>query len=164
MFTISLYTDTHNALFWITYFNNDCAVYWSNKDDSKWFLKSAKRTFAALKRVKTLNLKEKQKQINEHLINKDHYNSDINILTTDKEDLMKIVNFEGSEEFIEKSNTEELFNFKEAWIQTYKKLLKTLSINKDTDYKKWVIKLKNQILYIIWDKYTQCQKLTEVLF
>ena len=46
--------------------------------------------------------------------------------------------FKESEKFIEKSNVKDLFNHKEVWIKIYKKLLKTPSINKDTDYKKWV--------------------------
>lgn len=53
------------------------------------------------------------------------------------------MNSEESNEFIEKSDAEKLFNHEEAWIRIYKELVKTLSINKDADYKKRVMELKN---------------------
>ena len=67
--------------------------------------------FTVFKKVKTFNLKKKQKWINEYWINRDYYNSDINILTINKEELMKIADSEDSEKFIEKSDTEEPFDY-----------------------------------------------------
>ena len=78
-------------------------------------------------------------------MNRNYYNSNINILESDSEteELKKVTDSEESNEFIEKSNAEELFNQKEIWIRTYKKILNTLSIDKKSDYKKRVKKLKD---------------------
>ena len=73
-----------------------------------------------------------------------------------KKNLWKVADSEDSEEFIEKNNAKKSLNYKNIWIQIYKEVLRVLSIDKNADYVKWVTELKNQILYIIWDEFTQC--------
>ena len=73
-----------------------------------------------------------------------------------KKNLWKVADSEDSEEFIEKKNAKKSLNYKNIWIQIYKEVLRVLSIDKNADYVKWVTELKNQILYIIWDEFTQC--------
>ena len=89
-------------------------------------------------------------------VDRDYCDSNNKIPLTDEEELMKVTDSEDSEEFIEKSNAEKSLNYENIWIQIYKEVLKILSINKDTDYMKWVTELKNYILYIIQNEFTQC--------
>ena len=68
---------------------------------------------------------------------------------------MKVADSEDLEEFIKKNDAEKSLNYENMWIWIYEEILRVLSINKDADYMKWVTELKNQILYTIWDKFTQ---------
>lgn len=71
--------------------------------------------FTATKRTDSINLKEVKKRINKSHISENYYNSDINFLESgsETEELKKVTDSEESNEFIEKSNAEELFNQKE---------------------------------------------------
>lgn len=81
----------------------------------------------------------------------------MNILKSGSElkEIKKVADSEDSEEFIKKSDTEESEDEEEVWIRTYKEVLNMLSVNKESDYKKRVKELKDQIQYTIWDSYTQ---------
>ena len=89
---------------------------------------------------------------------KDNYfNSNINILksASNRDNQKEVINSEESDKFIKKVNAEKFYIKEEVWIRTYKEVLNVLSVNKESDYKKRVKKLKNQIHYTIWDNYTQ---------
>ena len=119
-----------------------------------------------MRRTDFIDLKEAKKHVNEYHMSDNYYDSNINILKSDSktDKSEKIADSEESDKFIKKSNTEKFCDKKEVWIRTYKEVLNTLSVNKESDYEKRVKELKNQICYIIWDSYTQQRKPSEILF
>ena len=62
-------------------------------------------------------------------MSRDYYSSSDKVPLISKEKLMKVADSERSEEFMKKSNTEELICYKNMWIQIYKEILRVLSIN-----------------------------------
>ena len=79
--------------------------------------------------------------------------------SSEKEDFMKVADSEDSKELLKENNNEWLFTHKERWIWTYTKILNTL--RKKEKYAEWVEEIKNQILYTIWDAFTQRQNCKE---
>ena len=93
----------------------------------------------------------RQKQFSQE----DNYiNSDNMILSSsEKKDFVKVVYFKDSEELLKENNNKWLFTHKERWIQTYTEILNAL--RKKEKYAEQVEEIKNQILYTIWDAFTQ---------
>lgn len=145
----------YDILFWTDCFNNEYKTHCSNKDTFSWFLKSLRKVFTAIKREVFINLKKAKRHINEYCILNNYYNSDINVLKLVSEtDKQEVTDFKESDKFIKKINAEKSHIKKEVWIRTYKEVLNMLNVNKKSNYKKRVKKLKNQIHYIIWDSFT----------
>ena len=89
-----------------------------------------------------------------------YVDSDNMIPSSSKEkDFVKVVNSEDSEELLKEDNDKWLFTHKERWIWTYTEILNTLE--KKEKYAEQVGEIKNQILYTIWDAFTQRQNCKE---
>ena len=90
-----------------------------------------------------------------------YVDSDNMIPSSSKEkDFVKVVNSEDSEELLKEDNDKWLFTHKERWIWTYTEILNTLE--KKEKYAEQVGEIKNQILYTIWDAFTQRQNREEI--
>ena len=154
----------HNAMSWTACYNDSCTVHRSDKDGSGWFPRQPKKakSYAMTSRWDPVADAEKHQARQEQFSQEGNYvDSDNMIPSSSKEkDFVKVVNSEDSEELLKEDNDKWLFTHKERWIWTYTEILNTLE--KKEKYAEQVGEIKNQILYTIWDAFTQRQNREEI--
>ena len=149
---------------WTACYNNSCTVHWSDKDGSEWFSRQPKKAknyamtshWDPVAGVEKHQARQKQFSQEGNYVDSDHMIPS----SSEKEDFVKVVNFKDSEELLKEDNDEWLFTHEERWIRTYTEILNAL--RKKEKYVKQVEEIKNQILYTIWDAFTQRQNREEI--